>query len=52
MKMGTLVEVGDTDRIFRDPHHEYTRHLINMMPRVENLSRSGLEIESSVAAHS
>ena len=52
MKMGTLVEVGDTDRIFSDPHHEYTQHLINMMPRVENLSRSGLDIESSVAAHS
>lgn len=52
MKMGTLVEVGDTDRIFSDPHHEYTRHLINMMPRVEHLSRSGLDIEASVAAHS
>lgn len=52
MKMGTLVEVGDTDRIFSDPHHEYTQHLINMMPRVENLSRSGLDIESSIAAHS
>ncbi|WP_257285266.1 ABC transporter ATP-binding protein [Endozoicomonas sp. SESOKO1] len=52
MKMGTLVEVGETDRIFSNPHHEYTRHLINMMPRVENLSRSGLDIESSVAAHS
>ncbi|MFK0571651.1 dipeptide ABC transporter ATP-binding protein [Endozoicomonas sp.] len=49
MKMGTLVEVGDTERIFSDPHHEYTQHLMNMMPRVENLSRSGLDIEASVS---
>ncbi|WP_299727993.1 ABC transporter ATP-binding protein [uncultured Endozoicomonas sp.] len=49
MKMGSLVETGDTDRIFSDPQHEYTQHLISMMPRVENLSHEGLEIEAQVA---
>ncbi len=49
MKMGTLVEVGETDRLFSNPQHEYTRHLIKMMPKVENLSRSGLDIKTGVA---
>lgn len=45
MKMGTLVEVGETERIFDHPEHEYTRNLISLMPRVDNLSREGLDIE-------
>ncbi|MGB1272504.1 MAG: ATP-binding cassette domain-containing protein, partial [Endozoicomonas sp.] len=45
MKMGTLVEVGETEHIFDHPEHEYTRNLISLMPRINNLSREGLDIE-------
>jgi len=31
---GRLVESGDTGRIFRDPHDEYTKALIQAIPRI------------------
>ncbi len=50
MKKGALVEVGSTDAIFDHPQHPYTQNLIELMPRADNLSREGLEIESAVMA--
>jgi peptide/nickel transport system ATP-binding protein len=34
MYEGRLVEVGDVRQVFKDPRHEYTRELIESIPRV------------------
>jgi peptide/nickel transport system ATP-binding protein len=34
MYEGRLVEVGDVRQVFNDPRHEYTRNLIESIPRV------------------
>ena len=49
MRHGTLLEVNDTETLFSNPSHDYTRNLIRLMPHVDGLSRDGLEIESSIA---
>jgi len=33
MKSGRIVEEGRMEEVFRNPHHEYTRHLINAEPK-------------------
>ena len=45
MRKGALVETGDTETLFNQPGHEYTRNLIELMPRADHLSRKGLDIE-------
>jgi peptide/nickel transport system ATP-binding protein len=35
---GRLVEVGDVHQVFKNPQHEYTKSLIDSIPR---LGRSG-----------
>ncbi|MGI9369726.1 MAG: ABC transporter ATP-binding protein [Ruegeria sp.] len=35
MRMGEFVEKGDTFEIFRAPEHEYTRTLLEAMPRID-----------------
>ncbi len=45
MQGGRLREVRDTEELFENPEHEYTRHLLALMPRLAGLSRQGLEIE-------
>ena len=49
MRHGTLLEVNDTETLFSQPAHDYTRNLIRLMPHVDGLSREGLDIESSIA---
>ena len=34
MYEGRLVEVGDVHQVFKDPHHDYTRQLIESIPRL------------------
>ena len=34
MYAGSMVEIGETERIFSDPVHPYTRMLVNALPRV------------------
>ncbi|KQY94262.1 hypothetical protein ASD24_01490 [Paenibacillus sp. Root52] len=34
MKAGEVVEAGETKQIFHDPQHEYTRSLIEAIPRI------------------
>jgi len=34
MYAGSMVEIGETERIFNDPVHPYTRMLVNALPRV------------------
>ena len=45
MQGGRLCEVRETEELFEDPGHDYTRHLLDLMPRLDVLSRQGLEIE-------
>jgi peptide/nickel transport system ATP-binding protein len=35
MYKGTIVEQGDGDQVFSDPHHEYTRRLLAAVPQPE-----------------
>jgi len=46
MRYGALLEVADTETLFSAPRHEYTRHLLGLMPRLQAMSREGLEVES------
>ena len=46
MKDGFLCELKDTEVLFEKPEHEYTKHLLELMPRLEGLSLLGLEMES------
>ncbi|MBV7485017.1 ABC transporter ATP-binding protein [Bordetella sp. BOR01] len=46
MRYGELLEVADTETLFNAPQHDYTRHLLGLMPRLHVMSREGLEVES------
>jgi len=37
MRGGELLEVADTETLFEAPAHDYTRHLLDLMPRLEGL---------------
>ncbi|MGR3322533.1 MAG: dipeptide ABC transporter ATP-binding protein [Pseudooceanicola sp.] len=37
MRHGAICEVAETDRLFSAPQHEYSRHLLNLMPRMDLL---------------
>ena len=39
MKDGKICEIAENDALFNDPQHPYTRHLLDLMPRM-NLLRS------------
>jgi oligopeptide/dipeptide ABC transporter ATP-binding protein len=41
MRHGDIVEEGLTDDIFYKPHHDYTKMLLDSMPRVDNPDRKG-----------
>ena len=45
MKDGFLCEMKETEVLFENPEHEYTQHLINLMPRLEGLSLEGLDMQ-------
>lgn len=44
MKDGKLVEVAETEALFADPQHPYTRDLLSLMPRLDGLSDEGLAV--------
>ncbi len=44
MLAGRLCEVKETEALFENPEHDYTRHLLGLMPRLTGLSRQGLEL--------
>ncbi|UBO75007.1 dipeptide ABC transporter ATP-binding protein [Aeromonas rivuli] len=46
MKHGHLVEVAETEKLFTNAEHEYSRKLISLMPEFKGMSREGLEIAS------
>ena len=45
MKDGFLCEMKETEVLFENPEHEYTQHLLNLMPRLESLSLEGLDMQ-------
>ena len=46
MQGGRLCEVRETEELFENPEHDYTRHLLDLMPRLGVLSRQSLDIEA------
>ena len=40
MQRGLLVETGDTEQVYTNPQHPYTRHLIEAIPSRNHLPRS------------
>ena len=40
MQRGVLVETGDTEQVYTNPQHSYTRHLIEAIPSRKHLSGS------------
>lgn len=47
MRHGKLLEVAETEILFEKPQHEYSRHLLDLMPRLDVLSHeliAGLEM--------
>ncbi|WP_299690894.1 ABC transporter ATP-binding protein [uncultured Vibrio sp.] len=44
MQKGTLLEVAPTEQLFQSPQHEYSKHLISLMPEF-----TGLREEKAVA---
>ena len=43
MRQGQLCEVAATESLFESPAHEYSQHLLALMPKLSGLSRKGLE---------
>ena len=37
LKNGIICESNDTEEMFDNPKHEYTKELINLMPKIESL---------------
>ncbi len=37
MRHGRLLEVAPTEQLFETPQHEYTRHLLDLMPRLDGI---------------
>ncbi|MEJ2919205.1 ABC transporter ATP-binding protein [Bordetella avium] len=46
MRHGELLEVAETEALFTDPQHDYSDHLLGLMPKLASMSREGLEMTS------
>lgn len=46
MRHGELLEVADTESLFEHPQHPYSQHLLGLMPRLQSMSREGLDVVS------
>ena len=46
MRHGRLIEVAESEDLFERPRHEYTRTLLDLMPKLESLSREGFDAGS------
>ena len=44
MRHGRLIEVAGSEDLFERPRHEYTRTLLDLMPKLAILSREGLDV--------
>ena len=45
MRHGRLIEVAQSEALFERPRHDYTKTLLELMPKLEVLSREGLGVE-------
>lgn len=45
MKGGELCEVGETEQLFENPQHDYTRHLLSLMPKLNTLTPMSDSVE-------
>lgn len=43
MRHGQLCEVAATEQLFETPQHEYSQHLLDLMPKLSGLSTAGLD---------
>lgn len=48
MYLGRLVEVQDTERLFQDPQHPYTRLLIDAVPNLHEIGRDRVPVQGEV----
>ncbi len=44
LRHGKLVEVAETNHLFTNPQHEYTKELLSLMPQLDGLSEEGLVV--------
>lgn len=53
MRHGEFVESGDVEAVFTNPSHEYTRTLLNTMPRMDSViaPKSAIAIEPVLDVH-
>ncbi|WP_421849778.1 dipeptide ABC transporter ATP-binding protein [Oricola sp.] len=47
MKQGQLIEVQDTESLFKAPQHPYTAELLELMPRLAQLSVDEADVEAA-----
>ncbi len=47
MQKGTLLEVSPTEQLFKSPQHEYSQHLISLMPEFTGMRESATAAVSS-----
>ena len=40
MRHGAICEIATTDNLFDAPNHEYSKHLLNLMPRMESVGKT------------
>jgi peptide/nickel transport system ATP-binding protein len=40
MRNGKILEIAETETLFENPQHEYTRHLLSLMPKLKGLVAS------------
>ncbi len=45
MRHGQLCEIAETEALFQNPQHEYSQHLLDLMPKLDVLSQKGLDVE-------
>ena len=43
MYQGAMVECEPTQRLFEEPQHAHTQTLMRLMPKLDSLSREGIE---------
>ncbi len=44
MRHGQLLEIAETERLFEEPQHDYSRHLLDLMPKF-----SGFQMDAAIA---
>ena len=37
LRNGKLFEVSETEELFKNPNHEYTKELLRLMPKIETI---------------